>query len=55
MSYRVEQNTVNIDKVLDKASVGRTRYPGMSYEDGIRDAILWITDIDADPIFGDDE
>jgi len=31
-----------IDWTINEEGQGRTRYPGMSYEEGVRDAIDWL-------------
>ena len=31
-----------IDIMSDRANDGDERYPGMSYEDGVRDALTWV-------------
>ena len=43
-----------IDEALNKAAEGidqGSMYRAMTYEEGIRDAINWLTDRDADPLF----
>lgn len=41
-----------IEAVADEAAArtaeGGSRYPGMTYEQGVRDALAWVMDDDAD-------
>jgi len=44
--YEVRRNTDEIDDVLSKAQEnadGGSQWPGMSYEQGVVEAILWLT------------
>lgn len=45
--YTVEQNNANIDAVLNKCAEqeddGGSQYPGMSYEQGVKAGIEWLT------------
>lgn len=45
--YQIERTDEEIDAVLNKASEqedkGTSRWPGMSYEQGLRAAIDWLT------------
>lgn len=46
--YRLVRNTGEIEKlwneVMEAEATGRSKYPGMSYEEGVRAAIDWLTD-----------
>lgn len=47
--YELVRTSEEIDGLLNQCSEGfdnGSRYPGMTYEDGIRDAIRWLTDTD---------
>lgn len=50
--YRVERTDQEVDDVLDKATkqgeAGCTRWPGMSYEQGVEAAIRWLIGHDED-------
>lgn len=51
----IEPTQSDIDTVLDKCSesqdIGESRYPGMTYEEGLRDAIEWMQgDADDHPL-----
>jgi len=52
--YAVEVTEEAVERVLEKANHGidnGTAFAGMSYEDGVRDAIDWITgNDDAEPL-----
>lgn len=40
-----------INQAADQINRGRSKFPGMSYEEGVRAALEWITgDIDDDPM-----
>jgi hypothetical protein len=44
--YRIERNDREIDRLLDdtiQAESEGTKFPGMTYEEGVRAAIDWIT------------
>ena len=51
----VVRTTDEVDEVLNKcveaSDEGITAYYGMSYEDGVRAGIEWLTDQEADPVF----
>jgi hypothetical protein len=52
-----EQIDEQIDKAIDKAmeSEGRSRWPGMTYEQGVDAALRWATGAsDEAPMDGDD-
>lgn len=50
---RVQVTQQQIDAVLTACAVaddeGKSRYPGKTYEDGVRAAINWLTDGDDSP------
>ncbi len=52
--YTIERTEQQINELLDKALEAfdkGTNYPGMSYEQGILDAIYWLTgQTDDDPL-----
>jgi predicted secreted Zn-dependent protease len=56
--YEINQRDEDIDTQLNRASdqfdKGGSRYPGMSYEQGVRDAIDWINGQSDDPPLGDE-
>jgi len=35
---------VKINKVLDNIDTSRTKYPAMTYEQGVEEALMWIVD-----------
>jgi len=37
-----------IDKASKLTSKGKSKFPGMSYEEGIRDALEWVLNDDAE-------
>lgn len=39
-----------IYKASDVANEGGSRYPGMSYEEGIRDALTWVVSGEDNPM-----
>lgn len=47
-NYRLVRKTDEIDELIDDCtrseSEGRSKYPGMTFEQGIRTAILWLTE-----------
>lgn len=47
MSYRIQRDDSEIDDVLndcdDQEEQGGSRYPGMTYEQGVAQAIRWLT------------
>lgn len=46
MDYSIVRSAEEIDELLDKCSDGindGTLYPGISYEQGIQEAIYWLT------------
>ena len=53
--YRVKRTKQEIDEVLNKClnqmDKGRSQYPGMFYEDGIRECIDWLVSDNPDPLF----
>ncbi len=54
--YKIEQSDSKIDAVLNKAAEGQdggSAYPGMSYEDGIVNALNWLFGSFDDPPFDD--
>jgi hypothetical protein len=45
--------TNEVNAVLDRCSDSmdeESRYPGMSYEDGVRAAIEWMLDLEENPL-----
>jgi hypothetical protein len=57
--YRLAQNDTDIDDVLnqcaDAEDEGRSQYPGMTYEQGVRIGIEWLLGItDESPFEGDE-
>lgn len=52
--YQVTRSEKEIDSLLnqclDAQDSGESKYPGMSYEQGIRAAIEWITGQDENPL-----
>lgn len=57
--YRLAQSDTNIDDVLnqcaDAEDEGRSQYPGMTYEQGVRIGIEWLLGItDESPFEGDE-
>lgn len=50
---------VDVDKQLNKAwesiEKGTTRWPGMTFEQGVADTISWMTGDSDEPPFGDDD
>lgn len=56
----IQRSIAEIDAVLNQAAkavdTGRSKYPGMSYEQGIDDMYRWLTDRNQEPLFdGDDD
>lgn len=53
MTYQVEREAAEIDEVLnladDAEEAGTTAYRGMTFEQGVAQAIRWITGSDAEP------
>jgi hypothetical protein len=49
--YEVKRSDEEIDELINKcheqANKGRSKYPGMSFEEGVREALDWV--------FGDQE
>lgn len=47
MDYNIARKDGEINHLLNKCDEaeqqGKTAYPGMSYEQGLKDAILWLT------------
>jgi hypothetical protein len=46
MTYTIGQSDADIDEVMNKAAEGMdngTRWPGMTYEQGVHQAINWVT------------
>lgn len=47
MEYQIKRSNEEIDDLLNECAegieTGDSKYPSMSYEEGIRDAIDWIT------------
>ncbi len=57
--YRLAQSDTNIDDVLNKCAdaedEGRSQYPGMTYEQGVRIGIEWLLGVtDESPFEGDE-
>lgn len=55
MAYQIKRSEKEIDEVMDKAAdaedSGRTQWPNMTYEQGVRQAIAWIIgDDDVNPM-----
>ena len=55
MKYEMERSNKEIDDLIDRCAEqtnkGGSKYPGMTYEQGIREALEWITDEGAeDPL-----
>lgn len=48
MRYEIKRTDEEIEDLLNRCypaiDSGRSRFPGMSYEDGIREAIDWLTE-----------
>jgi hypothetical protein len=59
MAYKIAQDGGEIDELHDECvhaeSLGETKYPGMTYEQGVLAAIRWLTDADADHPLKDEE
>lgn len=56
MIYEIKRTDAEIDEQLNKAADGindGSKYPGMSYEDGIQQFWLWVTGVTNDPPFED--
>ena len=55
MTYTVAKTDDEIDDVLNQCieaeAEGRRRYPGMSYEEGVRAGIEWALGLTDDPPF----
>ena len=55
--YKIKRTSEEIDDVLnrclDQMDKGGSTYPGMTYEDGIREAIDWLTSDNREPLFDD--
>ena len=53
MTYTVTKTPDEIDEVLNEcvAAEGRSRYPGMSYEEGVRVGIEWALGLADEPPF----
>lgn len=55
MSYRLARTDAQIDAVLNQAmeisDSGLRAYPGMTYEDGVRAALDWVTGQSDDEVF----
>ena len=58
-SYDVARSRAEIDDALNSCveaeATGRSRYPGMSYEEGVRAGIEWALGLSEDPPFEGDE
>lgn len=55
MGTRIARDSVEIDEqlndALDVIDTGRSRFPGMSYEQGVEAALRWVTgDSDDEPM-----
>ncbi len=55
MIYEIVRDQLEIDaligKCIDQQSSGVSRFPGMTYEQGIREALEWVIgDTDDDPL-----
>ncbi len=49
--YECERSTQEIDAVLEACDARQGRWPGMTYEEGVRAALLWVLGIwDDNPI-----
>lgn len=52
MSYQVTRSSTEIDDVLNRAGeaqdTGRSAWPGMSYEDGVAEALRWVLGLSDD-------
>ena len=48
-NYRVVRNKSEIDELIgqcvEQDTEGGSRYPGMTYEEGVQYAIRWLTDL----------
>ena len=44
-----------LDKAFDGIESGSSRYPGMSYEEGVNNAISWMLGDYADPPFDEED
>ena len=57
MTYTVTKTPDEIDEVLNECVAaeanGRSRYPGMSYEEGVRVGIEWALGLADQPPFDD--
>ena len=56
--YRIKRTDEEIDAIIsacmEKEDEGGSRYPGMTYEQGLKEALMWIVgDLEGDP-YGDD-
>jgi len=53
VAYEIKRPSDEIDNLLNRCNEqiekGESKYPGMSYEQGIREAIEWITGWGDDP------
>ena len=50
MTPNTEKINDQIDKASEMVNSGKSKYPSMSYEDGVKAALEWITGIDEEPI-----
>jgi hypothetical protein len=57
--YRLAQKDSTIDDVLnrcvDAENEGKSQYPGMSYEQGVRVGVEWLLGITDEPPFDGEE
>ncbi|QDP52301.1 MAG: hypothetical protein Unbinned4162contig1001_1 [Prokaryotic dsDNA virus sp.] len=42
--------TETMDKASDVANEGGSQYPGMTYEEGVRDALSWVLSGEENPM-----
>lgn len=51
-NYAIQRTTKEIEELIDQCAearaMGKSKYPRMTYEDGIRAAIEWLTDKQAE-------
>lgn len=45
LEYEIVRSNLEIDALIDKCAQqsGSSRFPGMTYEQGIREALEWVT------------